>query len=60
MALSSSLACKSTFSPLAVIVVAIHPIMPRYTTRMVASMRGERDDPKDDMRLGTGRMLMPP
>ena len=59
-ALSSSLACKSTFSPLTVTVVAIQPIMPKYRTRMLASMRGENAFPKNDKKLGTGRTLISP
>jgi len=60
LSLSSSLACKITFSPLVVTIVAIQPIMPKYKTRRVASMSGEKASPKNDKRLGTGRTLMSP
>ena len=56
--LTRSLACKSTFSPLAVTVVEIQTIMPKYRTRMAASIRGENAFPKDDKKLGTGLSLI--
>jgi hypothetical protein len=58
--LCCSLARKRAVVPLAVTVEAIHPINPRYRIRMAASTSGERDSPKDAMRLGTGSTLMSP
>lgn len=55
-----SLACKSRVKPLAVTFVAIKPINPKYRTRMPASIRGDKADPKASIRLGTGSMLMSP
>jgi hypothetical protein len=55
-----SLACKSTFSPFAVTVVAAQLIMLKYRTRIMASISGENAFPKDDKRLGTGRTLISP
>ena len=41
-------------------VEAVQPITPKYKTRMPASIRGDKDSPKDEKKLGTGKTLMSP
>jgi len=56
--LLSVFAVRSKFTPIVATVEAIQPKMPKYITRITASMSDYKASPKDDAKLGTGRTLM--